>query len=106
MDIEITKSKNELLHRTNVLAKIKSTKTPSRQELVKKIAALMGVDENLIVVDKISQDFGRNISQAYVKVYDSEDYLKQIELDYKIIRTFPEKKSVKNKEQKKKEDEK
>jgi len=87
MEIEMEKSKNELLHRTSILAKIRSEKTPSRQEIQKKIAALLGVDDKLIVIDKISQDFGTKISKAYIKVYDNMKALNEIELEYKIKRT-------------------
>jgi len=107
MEIEMEKSKNELLHRTSILAKIRADKTPSRVEVQKKVAALLGVDDKLIVIDKISQDFGTNIAKAYIKVYDSMKALKEIELEYRLKRTgthdepAPE---VKPKEKKVKED--
>jgi len=87
MNIELEKQKNELLHRTAVIAKIRNIKTVNRKELLKKVAAMLGVDEKLIVVDKISQDFGKQTSTAYLKVYDSIKYLKDLELNYKIKRT-------------------
>ena len=87
MEIELEKSRNELLSRTNVLVKIRAIKTPSRQELIKKVAAMLGVDEQLIVIDKIAQNFGQRVSNAYLKVYDNAKALKEIELNYKIKRT-------------------
>ena len=87
MEIELEKSRNELLSRTNVLAKIRAVKTPSRQELIKKVAAMLGVDVKLIVIDKIVQDFGQRVANAYIKVYDNLVALKKIELNYKIKRT-------------------
>jgi len=87
MNIEIEKQRNELLHRTAVIAKIKNAKTPNRKELLKKVAAMLGVDEKLIVVDKISQEFGKQSSIAYLKVYDSFSFLQELELNYKIKRT-------------------
>ena len=87
MDIEIEKSRNELLCRTNVFAKIKSSKTVSRKDLISKVSAMLGVDKNLVVVDKIAQNFGEKNANAYVKVYDNAKKLKEIELMYKIKRT-------------------
>ncbi len=87
MEIELEKSRNELLHRTNVLAKIRAPKTPARKELLKKVAAMLGAEEKLIVIDKIVQNFGEKISTAYLKIYDNVDDLKRIELAYKIKRT-------------------
>lgn len=81
------KAKNELLHRTSILAKIRSEKTPSRKEVQKKVAALLGVDDKLVVIDKISQDFGSKISNAYIKVYENMKFLKEIELEHKLKRT-------------------
>lgn len=87
MNIEIEKQRNELLHRTTVVVKIKSVKTPSRQELLKKVAAMLGTDEKLIVIDKIGQEYGKQSSVAYLKVYDSLNYLQELELKHKIKRT-------------------
>ena len=87
MNVEIEKQRNELLHRTTIVAKIKGVKTPSRKELLKKVAAMLGSDEKLMVVDKISQEHGKQSSIAYLKVYDSLNYLKELELKHKIKRT-------------------
>ncbi len=107
MEIEMEKSKNELLHRTSVLAKIRADKTPSRQEVQKKIAALLGIDDKLIVIDKISQDYGTKISKAYIKVYDNMKALREIELEYRLKRTGTHDEPIKEdkpKEDKPKED--
>ncbi len=84
MEIEFEKSRNELLKRTNVFVKIRSVKTPSKKELQTKVASVLACDEALVVVDKISQEFGSKISNAYVKVYDSLEVLKKIELEHNI----------------------
>ncbi|MFA5746053.1 MAG: hypothetical protein WCX82_03700 [archaeon] len=101
MNIEIEKQRNELLHRTAVVAKIKGPKTPSRQELLKKVAAMLGCDEKLLVIDKISQQSGQQLVIAYLKLYDNSKFLKELELNYKIKRTgsLEEKKEVKKKEE-------
>jgi small subunit ribosomal protein S24e len=87
MNIELQKQRNDLLYRTNIVVKVINNKTPSRVELLKKIAATLGCDERLIVVDKIDQEYGTHSSLAYVKLYDDFKHLKDIELNYKIKRT-------------------
>ena len=87
MNIEIEKQRNELLHRTNIIAKITAIKTPQRKEVLKKVAAMLGVNEKLVAVDTINQDFGKHNCVAYLKVYDDIKYLKQLEQEYKIKRT-------------------
>lgn len=87
MNVEIEKQRNELLHRTAVIAKIKNAKTPNRKELLKKVAAMLGADEKLLVIDKISQESGKQSSKAYLKLYDNAKVLNELELKYKIKRT-------------------
>jgi len=87
MNIELQKQRNDLLYRTNIVVKVINNKTPSRVELLKKIAATLGCDEKLIVVDKIDQEYGTHSSLAYIKLYDDFKHLKDIELNYKIKRT-------------------
>jgi ribosomal protein S24E len=87
MEIELEKTRNDLLNRTNIFAKIRAAKTPSRKELLSKVAAMLGVDEKLIVVDKIVPSFGEKIISSYIKCYDDLKSLKEIELEYKIKRT-------------------
>lgn len=87
MNIEIEKQRNELLHRTAIIAKVKGPKTVSRKELLKKVAAMLGADEKLLVVDKISQESGKQSVIAYLKLYDNSKALKELELNYKIKRT-------------------
>ncbi len=84
MEIEFEKSRNELLKRTNVFVKIRSAKTPSKKELQTKVASVLACNETLVVVDKISQEFGSKISNAYVKIYDDLETLKQVELEHNI----------------------
>jgi small subunit ribosomal protein S24e len=102
MNINLNKKRNELLHRTNIIATITNMTTPTRKEILKKVAAILGCDEKLVVIDKINQNYGEHKSLAYIKVYDKYKYLKDIELDYKIKRTG-EKEDLK-KEDLKKED--
>ncbi len=86
MNIELKKQRNDLLKRTNVLAKITSITTPSRKEVLSKVAAMLGVEETLVVVDNIEQNFGEHICLAYVKVYDDVKTLKELESKFKLKR--------------------
>jgi len=92
MEVEFEKSRNELLKRTNVLVKIRSAKTPSKKELKTKVSSILACDESLVVVDKISQEFGSKICNAYVKIYDDVDSLKKIELEHNIRALLKEEK--------------
>jgi ribosomal protein S24E len=84
MNIELKKQRNDLLKRTNVLANIISVKTPSRTEILAKIAAMLGVEERLVIIDNIEQNYGKHSCVAYVKVYDDIETLKTLESKYKL----------------------
>ena len=78
---------NRLLHRTELRCELESDgETPSRKQIIKSVAAKKGVDEKLVVVDNINQIYGQKAASAYVKVYESEKALKQIEPKYRMER--------------------
>ncbi len=86
IDVE-NETVNRLLHRTELQCKIETGGvTPSRKDIVKQIAAKKGVNENLVVVDKIDQEYGKKEARAYVKVYESEKAAQTVEPKYKIER--------------------
>lgn len=92
MELEFEKTRNELLKRTNVFVKIRSVKTPSKKELQKKVSSILACNETLVVVDRISQEFGSKTSSAYVKVYDDLKTLKEVELEHNIRDVLKEEK--------------
>jgi len=88
MNITIENEKvNRLLHRTDLRCTIETGGvTPSRKELISQIAAKKGVDESLVVIDKIGQEYGKKTAHAYVKIYESEKAAQGIELKHKVER--------------------
>lgn len=53
--------------------------TPSKDYVKKEIAKIMNTSEEVIVVKKILQEFGRNEAEALVFIYNSPDSLKKFE---------------------------
>jgi len=81
---------NRLLHRTEIRCTIDTGGvTPSRKELIAQIAAKKGVKDNLVVVDRIDQQFGKKEATAYIKVYESEKAAQTIDAEHKIARGQP-----------------
>jgi small subunit ribosomal protein S24e len=81
---------NRLLHRTEIRCTIDTGGvTPSRKELIAQIAAKKGVKENLVVIDRIDQEFGKKEAKAYIKVYESEKAAQSIDFAHKIARGTP-----------------
>ncbi|BFI73441.1 30S ribosomal protein S24e [Nanoarchaeota archaeon] len=82
MDINIlNREKNELLNREEIIVDIehKGESTPKREELRKKISAMIGKDEKLIVIEKIISEFGKQRSKAFIHVYENEEDMKKLE---------------------------
>ena len=77
---------NPLLYRKELIVEIDHVgePTPSREEVRKRIAALKGVSENLVIVHTIKPMFGIGKSKAFIKIYQSEEKLKEIEPEYML----------------------
>lgn len=88
MDIKIIEDKN------NVLLKRREVKfevtfdgaTPTRIDVKNKIAALLNVSLDLVVVQKMNNEFGRQLSKGYVKIYETLDRMQQIEKSHIVER--------------------
>ena len=92
MNIHLVKeTKNPLLGRKSVEFQIEAKITPSRKDVAAALAKALKVDEKLIVLDKVDQKTGTNVTIAFAKVYDNEELLKRVDLGYKQERGVPKK---------------
>lgn len=82
MEINITqKTENPLLNRTEVKFECtyQGDSTPQILEVKSRLVAVLDVDKNLLVVDKLKPQFGEGRAVGYAKLYDSEESLTSIE---------------------------
>ncbi|MDN5358164.1 MAG: small subunit ribosomal protein S24e [Candidatus Diapherotrites archaeon] len=87
MEIKIASEReNPLLGRKEMWVVVRAKETPRRAELKTRLAAELGVDEKLIIIDKIRTIAGTSDSEVYVKVYKDEEYLNKIEPKHMIER--------------------
>ncbi|MBN2111371.1 MAG: 30S ribosomal protein S24e [Methanosarcinaceae archaeon] len=88
MDIRIIKEKNNaILNRRELNLDIGfKGATPSRDQVKGKIAAMLNVPLELVIIQKMEKEFGKQAVSAYVKVYENADRMKQIEADYVLKR--------------------
>ena len=104
MDIKILEKKeNKLLNRLEVRFAVDHSgkPTPKREEIRKKLCALLNCKENTMIIKKLITPFGKNITIGKANVYKSHDDLKKVEPKYLIKRDFPEKEKEKPKEENK-----
>ncbi|WP_342304505.1 30S ribosomal protein S24e [Methanolobus sp. ZRKC5] len=102
MDIKIINDKNNaLLNRRELnLTVTFDGATPSRDDVKGKIAAMLTVPLELVIVQKIENEFGKQELKAYIKIYEDEARMKQVEEAYVLERNkLPEPEVVEEEEE-------
>ncbi|TGC11374.1 30S ribosomal protein S24e [Methanolobus halotolerans] len=88
MDIKIIKEKNNApLNRRELDLNIGfDGATPSRDQVKGKVAAMLNVPLELVIVQRMKNEFGRQAVSAYVKIYENAERMKQVEAKYVLKR--------------------
>ncbi len=97
MEIEIvSKNENQLLERTEVRFKATHSKegTPQRDAVRDKIASLLKVPKDRVVVDSMKSEFGRMETVGYAKAYKSKEAAMKYERKHILIRNKLKEKTV------------
>ena len=87
MEINVTqKTENPLLDRTDIQfdCTYQGESTPKVLEVKNRLVAVLDVDKNLLVVDKLKPQFGEGKAKGYAKLYDSAQSLSNIEREHVI----------------------
>ncbi|HEY3274639.1 MAG TPA: 30S ribosomal protein S24e [Methanocella sp.] len=96
MEIKVLEEKsNPLLQRREVQFSVsQNLGTPSRQEIKNKLAAYLNSKPELVIIERMKQEFGKREAKGYAKIYESMDRLKNVETEHIIQRNEkkPEKK--------------
>jgi len=87
----ISDKKNLLLQRREVEFTDSGKTTPSRESIKPELAKALKANEKLLVIDYIEQKMGTNLNAGKAKVYDNEEAMKAISLDYKSTRGIKKK---------------
>ncbi len=82
----VSKKDNVLLGRTEYVIEVRANSTPSRKELLTRLAAELGADKDLIIIRKIETRTGTPDVIVYVRVYKDRAQLEAIEPKYIIER--------------------
>ena len=87
-DIEIVeRKKNPLLFREEIILKFRfQGPTPSRKEVREAVVNFLGVNEDRVVIRKISQDYGMTEVSVLVMLYDTPEKAREIEPKHIIAR--------------------
>ena len=89
MEVEIvSKDQNKLLERTEVKFKVTHANegTPKREDIRDKIASLMKVQKERVIVDSMQSEFGRMETFGYAKVYESKNAAMKYEREHILVR--------------------
>jgi len=82
-------TKNEVLDRREIIADVEAEQLPSRNEVRAKLAALAGVNEKSLIIEKIDSSFGNPKITIKANAYNDEETMNKIEKEYFIKRNFP-----------------
>ena len=87
MNLKITGEKeNPVLERTEIEFAIDATTTPKRETVQQEIAKSKGTKNELVVIRKIRQEFGKHESKGTAMLYKNEKQLKLLERSYMLER--------------------
>jgi len=92
MDIEIVKDEeNVLLNRRDIVFKTEEIGM-SRKSAKNTLVALLDTTPELLILDRMKSQYGKQDILGYARLYDNEQNLRRIEPDYMIARNAPAKK--------------
>lgn len=92
MKVEIVEKKeNPLLERLEIKFRVdhSSAPTPRRLEVRSQLAAELGTDEELVVIQKLASTMGRQVASGIARVYFSRERLEELEPKYLFKRDMP-----------------
>ena len=93
MDIEIVKDEeNVLLNRRDIVFKTDRIGM-SRKSAKNTLVALLDTTPELLILDRMNSQYGKQDILGYARLYDNEQNLRRIEPDYMIARNAPAKES-------------
>ncbi len=93
MDIEIVKDEeNLLLNRRDIVFKTDRIGM-SRKSAKNTLVALLDTTPELLILDRMNSQYGRQDILGYARLYDNEQNLRRIEPDHMIARNAPAKES-------------
>ena len=89
MDLKIiTKKKNELLNRTEIVAEMEEKTIPSKTDIRAKLSALLNTPIETIAIQKVETKFGSSHAVIYVRTYNDEASLRKTESKFVVTRNF------------------
>jgi small subunit ribosomal protein S24e len=91
MDFEVSRdTRNELLSRREVDFSLRfEGPTPSRTQIIGKLAATLNVNEKLLVLDSLKTSFGVTQLTGKARIYDSEEQKAKTERAFLMTRGMP-----------------
>ncbi|MEA1869815.1 MAG: 30S ribosomal protein S24e [Euryarchaeota archaeon] len=92
MAIEIVKDEeNVLLNRRDIVFKTEEIGM-SRKSAKNTLVALLDITPELLILDRMNVQYGKQDILGYARLYDNEQNLRRIEPEYMIARNAPAKK--------------
>ncbi|MEM2977166.1 MAG: 30S ribosomal protein S24e [Thermoplasmata archaeon] len=86
--VVISRKENPLLERTEVRFRVvhPGEKTPERELVRERLAAMLNEKKELVIVDHMRSQFGKQESLGYAKIYKSRERAMRVERDRTLVR--------------------
>lgn len=86
--VVISRKENPLLERTELRFKVlhRGEKTPERELVREKLASMLNEKKELVIVDHMRSQFGKQESLGYAKIYKSRERAMRVERDRTLVR--------------------
>ncbi|MCS4542158.1 MAG: 30S ribosomal protein S24e [Euryarchaeota archaeon] len=100
MEVQIINRKeNPLLQRSEIEFKATYPGKPTltRKDLQEKLAGILNVDKELVVIAKLKPAYGKQEATGYAKVYQEKERLAKVEPKYILSRGQPKEKKAEEK---------
>lgn len=97
MDIKIIEDKNNALLKRREVYFVVTFKgpTPPRNDVKNKMAAMLNVPLELVIIQKMKNEFGKQEASGYAKIYEDASRMKEIESEHAMVRNaLPEEAKV------------
>ncbi|MGQ9582789.1 MAG: 30S ribosomal protein S24e [Thermoplasmatota archaeon] len=86
--VVVSRKENPLLERTEVRFRVVHTgeKTPERELVRERLAGMLNERKELVIIDRMRSQFGKQETSGYAKVYKSRERAMRVERDRTLVR--------------------
>lgn len=104
LNISIKKqSQNPIIPRSELFCEVTAKQTPSKKSLINELSNLLGMKQDMIVIDSCKTGFGSDKTSFFCKIYNDKESMEKIEPFHVLMKIFELEKTKSSKKARKNE---